>query len=58
MELETFIDDFDGAALDMEEFAEVAATITDCPELANAAEKYLDALVEFVARLGQYVEVG
>ena len=58
MELEKFIDDFDGAALDMEEFAEVASTITDCPELANAAEKYLDALAEFEAMLEQYIELG
>lgn len=57
--LEEFRDDFDGAALDLEEYAEGAIEIEDCDDLAIKAQAFLDAKEEFKSALESHgIEVG
>lgn len=57
--LEEFREDFDGAALELEEYAEGAIEIEDCDDLAAKAQAYLDAKQEFETALESYgIEVG
>ena len=54
-----FVEDMNGAPLELQEFAELAILVTDCEDLRGAAERYLEAKSEFEQALKQHnVEVG
>lgn len=52
MNLQDFIDQYDGAPLDFDDFAEGAVDVTDCESLSHAAETYMLAKIAFMAELG------
>lgn len=57
--LEEFRDDFDGAPLELKDFAEGAIEIEDCDDLASKAQAFLDAKEEFESALESHgIEVG
>lgn len=58
MTLEEFTNKYDAAPLDELEFAEVAAEVTDCPALSEAATALLIAYDAFVDELENHIEIG
>lgn len=59
MKLTEYVDQYDHAPVDLEEFADGALTITNCPALSHAAEDYLAAKALFVEVLNTHdVNVG
>ncbi len=59
MELATFVSDFNGAPLDLHEFAEEAIKIEDDDELVDLAEEFLRVKKEFEEALENAgVEIG
>jgi len=59
MHLKDFRDEYSGAPLTLDEFAEAAAQVENAPELREAAKGYLDAIERFERQLHVYnVEIG
>ncbi len=57
--LQDFAEDMNGAPLLLDEFAESAREVSDCPELRDAAVQFLAARDRFEAALASVgVEVG
>lgn len=54
MILEEYRDEYDCAPLDLGEFADGATGVTDCVDLAHAAETYLVAKQAFESMLDRY----
>jgi len=51
VKLSKFKKDFDGAPFLLEEFAELAEKVTDCTNLKEAAQEFLEAKEEFERQL-------
>jgi hypothetical protein len=54
MILDDYRDEYDGAPLDLYEFADGAVGITDCADLQHAAEEYLTAKKTFEDMLDNF----
>lgn len=59
MKLKQFVKEYNDAPYDLETFALAAEEITDCPELSEAAQAFLEAKAFFEDVLSQNdVEIG
>jgi hypothetical protein len=57
--LKKFAKDYNEAPYELQDFAEGASKVTDCPALANAANAYRKAREDFLSALeDQGIEIG
>jgi hypothetical protein len=54
MKLTEYVDQYDHAPMELQEFADGAITINNCPSLSHAAEDYLAAKHAFEQALEQH----
>ena len=58
MKLEKFVEIYDGAPLDIKEFAYAASKVNDDIELSEAAKLFLEAIETFEFVLEKHVKIG
>ena len=59
IKLATFVEQYNEAPFDFDEYAELAADVTDCPKLVAAANQYTEAKNKFEKALQDVgVEIG
>lgn len=57
--LDAFVENMDGAPLLLDDFAEAAVAVSDCPDLKAAAQRFLNSRNEFLRALADVqVELG
>lgn len=57
--LEKFVEDYNGAPLALEEFAQEATQVTNCLALSKCAQQFLDAQKAFEQALRRHhIEIG
>lgn len=58
MKLEKFIEIYDGAPIDIKEFAYAASKVSDSIELAEAAKLFLESIETFEFVLEKHITIG